>query len=413
MKNFKLILIALLIALTTIITPTPVSSSTKEIAYFREESCLECQRFDNSGKKQILIDAGVTIHDYNIQSFESLPAWEYLDNNDNIVEVTANDVFAAFNKEYNRSKTTVPVIFVGDTYIEGTDEIIDAIERGTVTDLSSNPLLVTSVEPGTAYEDLTFWGVLVAGFLDGFNPCAIALLLLFVSLLGFSDDKLVLILVSIVYISALYASYFLIGTFFLGVLDQFETQLTVISQIINWFVVLLCFGLFIFNFYDYIQAKNEDYGKIKNQLPKWVQRYNKKIVKAFTNVINDKENKKGLFAVLGITFVLGITVSITELVCTGQIYIAVLYGVHVAAEGAAYIYLIFYNLMFVLPLIVIAVISIRSRSIGAVSNWIREHMQTIKLSNALLFLVIALFFLLRVFGIDYHDIIDMFKNLFK
>ena len=30
--------------------------------------------------------------------------------------------------------------------------------------------------------------------------------------------------------------------------------------------------------YDFIVSRNEDYGKIKNQLPKWIQRFNKKII---------------------------------------------------------------------------------------------------------------------------------------
>jgi hypothetical protein len=64
----------------------------------------------------------------------------------------------------------------------------------------------------------------------------------------------------------------------------------------------------------------------------------------------------------------------------------------------AYILLLVYNLMFVMPLIVIAVTAIRLKSIVTVSNWVREHMAGIKLGNAILFFTIFVFFLFRILG---------------
>ncbi len=93
---------------------------------------------------------------------------------------------------------------------------------------------------------------------------------------------------------------------------------------------------------------------------------------------------------------LGITLSITELVCTGQIYFGILYGIHTVGSGYAYFLLVFYNLMFVLPLIVIAVLAIRLKSVITISNWIREHLASIKLFTAIFFLVIFVFFLIRI-----------------
>ena len=343
-----------------------------------------------------MIDDGITVFIYDLQSGDYIDEYSYTDDDDELVQVTALDVFAAFNKEYERSESGVPVVFVGSSFFEGLDDITNAYTHGTIFDLSDDPLLAVDVNEGQAYGELTFFAVLGAGLLDGFNPCAIALLLLFVSLLGFSEDKRVLILVSVVYISALFLSYFLIGTFFLNVLAQFKNEISIISTIINWFVAFLCFFLFAFNFYDFLKARNEDYKNIKNQLPKWLQKLNKKIVKAFTGAINDQENKKGLLAILGLTFVLGVTLSITELVCTGQIYFAVLYGIHTATDSYAYLLLVLYNLMFVLPLIVIAVIAVKSKSVMSISNWIREHMVAIKFSNAMLFLFIAAYFFSRI-----------------
>ncbi len=401
MKKAKLLLLALLLTLTSLTSPTGVSGEERQVIYFKEATCLVCQELETSGYITKMEDQGITVTIYNIQSDAVIDEYSYTDSDGKYVEVTAIDVFAAFNDTYNRSESFVPVIFVGDQYFEDLEPIQNAIDQNTVFDLSDDPFLDVSVEEGQAFGDLTgivgFFIVLGAGLLDGFNPCAIALLLLFVGLLINAKDKKVLILVSVVYISALFLSYFLIGTFFLNILERYTTQISVIGTIINWFVVILCFILFSLNLYDYVQAKREKYGKIKNQLPKFVQKYNKKIVKAFTNVINNEENNRGLLFVLGLTFLLGITLSLTELVCTGQIYFGILYGIHTIQTGYAYVLLIVYNLMFVIPLIVIAVLAVRLKSVVMISNWIREHLSTIKLSSAIFFLAIFVYFLTRLF----------------
>jgi hypothetical protein len=144
-------------------------------------------------------------------------------------------------------------------------------------------------------------------------------------------------------------------------------------------------------------TKAEKYGKVKNQLPKWIQRYNKKLVKAFTNLINDQENKRGLITVLILTFILGMALSVTELICTGQIYLGIIYGIHQIESGYAYFALISYNLMFVVPLIVIAVIAVKGSGVVSTSNWIREHLHIIKLLNSLLFLTIASYYFFLIF----------------
>ena len=400
MKKTQYLFATILFTLALMITPVKVQSASREVVYFKEATCLVCKDLEDTGYLQKMVDAGINVTTYDLMSDETIDVYSYTDNEGTLVEVTAIDVFAAFNDAYDREEGGVPVIFVGDTYFEDPN-IKDAIDRNTVFDLSDDPMLEITVQEGQAFGDLSgvlgFFIVLGAGLLDGFNPCAIALLLLFIGLLVGAKDKKILLIVSITYISALFLSYFLIGTFFLEVLERFTSQIALIGTIINWFVVILCFVLFSLNMYDFIQAKREKYGKIKNQLPKFVQKYNKKIVKAFTNVINNEENKGGLFAVLGLTFLLGITLSVTELVCTGQIYFGILYGIHSVGSGYAYVLLLFYNLMFILPLVIIAVVAIRLKSVVTISNWIRENLSTIKLVTAIFFLGIFIFFLTRLF----------------
>ena len=56
----------------------------------------------------------------------------------------------------------------------------------------------------------------------------------------------------------------------------------------------------------------------------------------------------------------------------------------------------FYNLIFVFPLILIAFIAIKTQSITAISAFMRERLNLIKLFSALVFLAIFIYYLFFV-----------------
>lgn len=394
MKIQKLMITGFLLILFLLLSTVPSYAQEQKVVHFTDSQCIICREligFEDGTYNadedyiQKMKDAGITVESYDI-----------------LTSAENADLFTSYKMAYNVDKdAAVPIVFAGDQAFVGLDEIRDGFDDGTIQELSSEPLLDVSVIEGSTYTNITgvlgFLTVLAAGFLDGFNPCAIAMLLLFVSLLGFSENKRVLILVSVTYIFALFISYFLIGAFLLNFLIQFKEEAEVINRIISWFVALFATFLFFFNLYDYFMTKNERYDKVKNQLPKFIQKFNKKIIKRFTSAINDEEDKKGLFSILGLTFILGILLSVTELICTGQIYLGIIYGIHYLETFYAYIALISYNIMFVVPLIAIAVIAIKSKGVASTSNWIREHMHLIKFFNAMLFLIIAIYYFSRIF----------------
>ena len=122
--------------------------------------------------------------------------------------------------------------------------------------MSANSLREVTLIEGGAFNDLKgfagFLAVLGAGLLDGVNPCAIAMLLLFVSLLGFTEKKKILILVSITYIFALFISYLFIGFGLLNLLNNYADQAEILNNIINWFIFILVSFLFLINIYDFV-----------------------------------------------------------------------------------------------------------------------------------------------------------------
>lgn len=385
MKKFVLSILAFIGIL--FLLEGQAAAQEKEVVYFYTPSCTVCQSV--SSDIQDLKDQGVTVIEYNISNKQNLRLF---------------DIYKA-TYLVPVEKGTVPIIFAGDEFFWGEDEIVDNIEDNTIQTLASQPLKEIDTDNYESSVNLEgfigFVTILFSGLLDGFNPCAMAMLLMFISLLGFSSKRSTLILVSFTYIFALFISYFLLGTFLFNYLYRFQNQIKFISIYISWFILILCLFLFAFNFYDYFVSKKQDYKKIKNQLPKPIQKFNKLIIRKFTSLFSQEEhNARSLAVILVLTFTLGVIISVTEFMCTGQIYLPIIISLVQFSDSFnlnAILYLVLYNFMFVLPLILISVVSIKSRSVLLTSNIIREKLHVIKLLNALLFLGIAIVYLFKIF----------------
>lgn len=433
-SNIFSILLVLLIGFTTVsLTQVKAEDTSNTIVYFYSPGCLGCQSliggdfyvFGDQDGAYDKTDPDYNVEDDYIQKIKDYdPSIEIIYVNIDFVGEAyiippnatydeeqgiplLSDVQYAFNEKYQvpSEKRYTPLMFVGDTYYYD-HEIIDAIDLalegdGDFFDKVQMNLLEIDVTAGANYQSiqgfLGFLGVLGAGLLDGFNPCAIALLLMFISIVGFTENKRVLIAVSVTYILTMFLTYFLIGVGILSALESFA-QDSGIALIVSWVIFILVLIFFVFNLYDYFVSRKQEYGKVKNQLPKWIQRMNKRIMKVFANAMNEEGKKGNLTGVILLTFALGVTLSLTEFLCTGQIYLGILDGVRYFKTFYGYFALFSYNVMFVLPMIIIAFIAVKNESIVGVSNWVREHLHVIKLFNALLFLGIAIYYAFRIFG---------------
>lgn len=186
----------------------------------------------------------------------------------------------------------------------------------------------------TARSEILLPAVLFAGLVDGINPCAIAILLFFITFL-YSIRKTTASVAKMgaVYIGAVYAVYFLIG---LGLLRAS----TLIQG--HWLGVVGAALLILFGLINLLGAlfpqfpiRLEVPARSKESLKNWMYR-----------------------ATLPTTLVLGVLVGVHEFPCSGGPYVAVL-GLLGSQAGflEGLVYLALYNLMFVLPLIVVLVLS--------------------------------------------------------
>lgn len=298
-----------------------------------------------------------------------------------------------------------PIIFAGEKYYRGADEIISAFDSGEIYIESFNPLKDLDSYQGRNFSFITGLLLIIgAGLLDGINPCAIAMLLVFISMIGLTKNKKIAMIVSLAYILSIFVTYTVIGFGFLSILGLSRNSFHVIAPFLYGFFALITMVLFGFTLYDFIVTKNDEYGKVKNQLPKFIRKFNEKIIYKLSTVLDEKQNHPfAFFWIIFIPVIIGILIGITEAACTGQIYITVLASLHannpLGIGVIEIVYILVFNLMFVVPLIAIALIAIKSNSIMGISNFMREHLYVTKLVTAIFFLIMSVYFIYNIFTI--------------
>jgi len=179
--------------------------------------------------------------------------------------------------------------------------------------------------------DSLFLLVITTGLLDSFNPCAIAILLIFMALmLTFEKSRRLIIILGATYIAAVYFTYLIIGLGMLRAVHFFSIP-QIFTQIIGW--ILIAWGLW--------SLKDYFFPKLPFRLS--ISLKGRQIIASYADKFT-----------VPATAMMGFLVAIFGFPCTGGIYLATLALLSVKEtyfEGI--LYLLLYNLMFVVPLIII------------------------------------------------------------
>lgn len=177
--------------------------------------------------------------------------------------------------------------------------------------------------------------VLSAGLLDSLNPCAIAVLLLFIALMfTLRKNRATIITLGLIYITAVYLTYFGIGLGLLKIIHIFGVP-HFMAILGAWIVIAVgAWGLKDVMFPGSFQILTIPLGS-RQLIASWLMK-----------------------ATVPAIIVAGLLVGLTEFPCSGAIYLATL-GLLTSKTTylTGILYLLIYNLMFVLPLIIILFIA--------------------------------------------------------
>lgn len=373
-------IIFLCIFLLSVNTHIYANSENYDAVYFGSYNCLVCQSLEETGVLEELIDTG-----YHLKKYMSEDDYALFEN-----------MFSKYAQTYSvpNNINLVPILYAGDQYYAGVDAIVGAIESGEIYEAMNQSSLLPLVE--ISYVDLTFnnlivliGSTLVLGFLDAFNPCALAMLLMFLSFLTSKKRSKTIAILCASYIIAVFATYFLLGT----ILQKLLVFLVPYMKLFYLFIIVLALFISILNFIDFYNTRRKAYGKIKNQLPRSFFRITEKIMSKFSDQID-----QGKTSIYVIAFIIGVFVAIVEFPCSGQAFVAwtAIIVDRTSHQFIFYILLSFYVLLFVSPLIIISILALKSKSIRIISNTIRTKMDIIKLLNALVFLGVAIYYLIHI-----------------
>lgn len=198
--------------------------------------------------------------------------------------------------------------------------------------------------------------VAVSAAIDSVNPCAFSILLVTIAFL-FSMEALRrrILAVGGAYIAGIFAVYLLIGLGLLQTLHLFNTP--------HFMAKVGATALILFGAINLI---NEFFPAFPIKL---------KIPGAAHHKIAELMKKASIPTALA----LGILVGLCEFPCTGGPYLMVLGLLHDSATfGKGLVYLLFYNVIFILPLVLILLIASNKAVHGKIGEWKAKNMRAMR-----------------------------------
>ncbi|MCH8003168.1 MAG: GAP family protein [Nanoarchaeota archaeon] len=210
--------------------------------------------------------------------------------------------------------------------------------------------------------------VITTAAIDSINPCAIGVLILMISVMlaGKQSTKRMLLLGGI-YVSAVLVVYLLAG---LGLMYYFSTLPLVLAEYISIAVGVLIIIAGLLEIKDYFW-----YGR-------W---FSLSIPPVFAKMIHNYTSKTTIFGVI----FLGAFVSAVELPCTGAPYLAIITLLSQNFDFTAFLLLVLYNIIFVLPLIIILILVASGMKLHEIKKWKQANRSYMRLLIGLLLIALG------------------------
>jgi len=344
----KLILLIGLIFVFSFVFVSAVPETN--ISYFYSTTCPHCANIAQSG------------------ILEKVSGWENvsLEKYEVTVSERNREKYKEFADRVGFDGGGIPFLVIeqngGISYLSGDTPIIDGLENAIINFKSVGD------DGGSVFDKLTLGLVVVSALIDSINPCAFGVLLFLMAVLLSMGSSKRALRAGLIYTFVIFVVYFLAG---LGIM-KFLSSFSILNNI--RFVV----GIFVFiggliEFKDFFWE-----GKgVSLKIP------------TSTKPLLEKFVRKGTLPAI---IILGGLVALVELPCTGGVYLAILSLI--SKSGSVGIgYLALYNLIFILPLVLITYAIYRGAKIDSINSWIQNNKKYMRLAAGLImvFLALALF----------------------
>jgi cytochrome c biogenesis protein CcdA len=279
--------------------------------------------------------------------------------------------------------SAVPALRVGDELLQG-DAVIRAQLRGVLARSAAAGAPGTSPGTGTPNASvavrLAVVPVLVAGLVDGINPCAFTTLIFLLASLALAGrGRREILVIGVAFSFAVFLTYLLVWLGFFAILRA-ASAVAVVSIVLRWVLVAVLLVFAGMSVYDFFVIRDGRPTEILLQLP---TSFKKRIHASIRTRVRTA-------ALIGSSLVLGFLVSIFEFACTGQVYLPTLaYLARVRQQTTAVLLLGLYNFCFILPLLAVFGASYLGVSSQRITTVFQVHMGKVKLALAVVFVGLA------------------------
>ncbi|MCX6697617.1 MAG: hypothetical protein NTV84_08710, partial [Methanoregula sp.] len=351
---------------TAPVSPANVSGRTITGYFFYGDGCIHCENV-----KPLLQALAAKYPSVDIRQIEIYH------------NATNLATFASMQQYHGIAGNGVPVLFIGNRVFVGDVEIKGNLEAAILEEIrraasGTNASVIVTPTPAVPIPEtprITPSFVIGAALIDSINPCAFSVLIfLLISVVPIRNKRRILA-VGGCYIAAVFSLYLLSG---LGLFSL--VRLTGISTILAYLGAVVAIVLGLVSVIDVMRHKDEFLLAIpasrKEQIDRFILR-----------------------ATLPAAFLLGILVGLFELPCTGGIYLAILGLVSTnftLAEGLPY--LILYNIIFVLPLVVILVLVAFGLNPERADAWRVRHRRVLRLLVGIAMILLGVLIFSGIFG---------------
>ncbi|MHC5056521.1 MAG: hypothetical protein ACYTKD_17630 [Planctomycetota bacterium] len=284
-------------------------------------------------------------------------------------------------------KETPPLSFFirgqgGRMCLAGGEVIIEKLDA-TLSEQLARPGTDSRPPPiPIATNRLGIWAISAAALADGVNPCAFATVVLLVSMMATARrSRRETLIIGGAFTLSVYATYFLIGLVFYGILRRLRGFLLV-SDLVFYVAFTACV---VFGFLSLWDATLAWRGREpKDVVLKVPERLRARMARSMSAGVRSRSLVIGALGA-------GIVVSLLESACTGQVYFPVIAGLvrdpGTRARGIAM--LAWYNVLFVLPLVAILGLTVAGVGSSSLASWGKRHWGLTKFLLAIVFVAMA------------------------
>ena len=269
-------------------------------------------------------------------------------------------------------------MIIGEVSRERFAEIFDMhLANSTVSGIFTESYF-SPIEEKDGHIELTWMVILGAALVDSVNPCTIAVMVMLLGVILATEGRKKVLLASITFITVIFLAYVLMG---LGILRAIST--TGATNIFYAVVTVAALLLAIMEINAYFRYKP---GFFSVEMPIFLRPHVKKVMKGATSIPG--------------VAVAALFCSFFLLPCSSGPYLMVLGMIAKAVTLQSLFYLVVYNLVFILPMVVIAgAIYIGKTNAEKVDRMKEMYIKEIHLISGLILFLLFLLMLSQLLGV--------------